>query len=208
MYVINSTLISEPISSEHSGHGRFTSREAIDTIAGLVSERLSGRPIASNWQSYDNVQPSTAYITSDPHQQPYQYESEVKKSDFNDVFDLKKALSKVPHLYRSEAKTLLREIEKKSPEITFNAQGVIFFYGESIPESNFFKYLPLLYKKRVPKNLPGFSDFVTKLVELGLNKYFHYKAPSNFKTTLDKRLQEEIGEGLDRSATKNWWVLT
>jgi len=170
----------------------------INTIVDLVSERLNPRPVTSTWQYYERSEPTTSSVTSDPRLPPNSYGLEVKKSDLNDVDDLKKAIKKVPRQYQSKATKLLTEIENRSPELTFDSKGTIFVDGESLPESNFFIFFPLLYKKRVPK-YTSFADFVSKLNSMNLNHLFEFKKKFNQKQKIDQNLRKD---------QKNWWLLT
>jgi len=170
-----------------------------------VSERLQPRPVTSSWKFYEKAEPTSVNILDDSRSPANLYETKVTKSDLNDVFDIKKALSKVPKEHRSNATKLLMEIEKRSPQITYDSKGVIFIDGDSIPQSNFFVFLPLLYRKRMPKTLPGFPDFLTKLNSLGLQKYFvlekNYRAKLNLKNTLQTELATVP------TKPKAWWLL-
>lgn len=129
----------------------------------------------------------------------------MTKSDLNDVFDIKKAIFNVPKQYRSNASKLLDEIEKRSPQLTFNSKGTVFIDGESIPQSNFFTFFPLLFKKRVPKILPGFPEFVEKLNSMELQKYFvldkTYRSKINLQTSTSKAINTSS------SKQKDWWLL-
>jgi len=130
------------------------------------------------------------------------YSVKVQKSDFNDVFDLKKALSKVPKIYRVNASKLLNEIESRATELNFDSQGTIFIDGESI-QGNIFTFLPYLYRKRIPKALLGFTEFVNKLDSMGLSNLFTVKLNYGQRAKLtDNALQKELP-----NTSKNWWLL-
>jgi len=188
--------------SQKTGH---LNKEAIETIANLVTEKLQARPVTSNWQFYERAVPTTANILSDSRLPENNYETEITKSDLNDVFDVKKALLKVPKQHRSDASKLLTEIEKRSPQLTFDSKGTVYIDGDSIPQSNFFIFLPLLYKKRIPKSLSGFPDFVNKLNSMGLQKFFILD--KNYKTKI--KLENNLAKVLQSSSDKQkaWWIL-
>lgn len=168
-----------------------------------MSERLQTHSVASNWQFYDRAQPTTATTESVVNVAPNAYSELITKSEPNDIFDLKKSLLKVPKQHRAKAAELLREIEKHSPQIAFDSKGTIFIDGEAIPQSNFFVFFPLLFKKRVPKSVPGLSDFVTKLSSIGLKHLFLFDKDNKSKLYLDQKLEADL-----KHPTKNWWRLT
>lgn len=166
----------------------------------MVTARLAQQPSTSastlaisDW----NNPPSVVKTNNLP---PLAYDSEVKKTDLNDKFDAKKLISKVPKQWREKAKHLLEEIDNRSAELTFDCQGNIFIDGESIPHSNILRYFPLLYKKRTPKDLPGFEDFVQKLKTMGLESLFILQMHKKSKIKLDSIISNSMSE-------KNWWVL-
>jgi len=179
-------------------------QDAIETIVGLVTERLQSRPVSSSWKYYERAEPTTISTLDDSRLPQNAYETKVIKSDLNDIFDVKKAILKVPKEYRLNATKLLTEIEKRSPQITFDSKGVIFVDGESIPQSNIYKFLPLLYRKKISKTLPGFSDFLTKLNSLGLKQFFLLDKSYKTKLQLHKKLNEELENNSKPSA---WWLL-
>jgi len=62
-----------------------------------------------------------------------------------------------------------------------------------------------LYKKRLSKVPPGFSDFIEKLREMGLNTYFELN--KTFKTK--RKLTNELTKSLQSTSDKkSWWLLT
>lgn len=175
----------------------------IDQIAELVAERLQQRSITSNWPFYETSEPTTSSSVQQHLPAPNNYGIQVNKSDLHDIFDLKKVYSKVPKEHRSNALKLMNEIEKRSSEVSFDTSGTVFIDGDSIPNSNFFVYFPLLYKKRIPKNLPGFQDFVNKLNSMGLREFYTISTNLRQKQKIDKALQHEI----DKPKEKAWWLL-
>jgi len=180
-------------------------QNAIETIVNLVSERLQPRPVSSSWRFYEKAEPTSTNILDDSRPPENLYETKVIKSDLNDIFDIKKALSRVPREHRANATKLLAEIEKRSPQITYDSKGIIFIDGDSIPGSNIFTFLPILYKKSVRKTLPGFSDFLAKLNSLGLQKYFVLEKNYKSKLHLKSSLQNELDAV--KSKQKSWWLL-
>lgn len=170
----------------------------IDTIVKLVSERI--RPTTSNWKYYERAEPTSVAVLPNQDIPPYNYSTVVKKSDFNDVFDIKKALNKIPKEHRSNAVKLLNEVEKRSTELNFDSKGTIYLHGESI-SGNFFEFLPLLYKKRIPKTKVGFSDFYNALNAMGLSNLFTLRKEYYKKTKTDKELHNDI------LPSQSWWLL-
>lgn len=130
---------------------------------------------------------------------PNSYNNDIKKTELSDQFDIKKALRNIPKSERHKATKLLKEIELRSAEITFDSQGVIYIEGESIEGSNFFKFLPLLYKKRKPKKIQGFDEFLQKLLNMGLQNLFLLKQKQNPVISMPKNVET--------SNNDFWWVL-
>jgi len=186
------------------GQGKQLSSDAIDTIVKLVTERLQPSPVFSTWKYYDRVQPTTINTKEDIEPAPNNYKTEIRKSDLNDTFDIKKALLKVPKEHRVKASKLIVEIEKRSPQLTFDSKGIVYIDGESIPHSNFFVFLPLLYRKRMPKTLPGFSDFLEKLNSMELKSFFILDKSYQHKRKLQNALSDEVQS---TSKSKDWWLL-
>jgi len=61
----------------------------------------------------------------------------------------------------------------------------------------------LLFKKRAPKKFTGYSDFVNKLIEMGLTRFIHYPINQKRATEFDRRLSESMAHSLN----EQWWYL-
>lgn len=179
---------------------------SLDTIVDLVVERIKARPVFSTWQYYDRAAPTSTSAVNDSRLPEFAYESKVTKSDLNDSNDIKKALSKVPKAHKPQALKLLSELEKRSSQITFDCKGVIYIDGDAIPQSNFFTFFPLLYKKRIPKTLPGFSDFLVKLQSMGLKELFPLEKQYKSKLKLTNAISKELSSK-SSSVSNSWWLL-
>lgn len=112
----------------------------------------------------------------------------------------------MPKEYQKRGTQLLNEIEKRSPELTFDSKGTIYIDGDALPNSNFFIFFPLLFKKRVPKALSGFPDFVNKLNSMRLNHLFPFTKTYKNKINIDKSLQNELSTAKGNKE-KAWWLL-
>jgi len=195
-----------PEGPQHQSSRYFPDKEALETIAKLVAEKIYPQPVTSSWPFYERAEPtnvSTQGVLVPPQNV---YGVSVRKSDLNDNFDIGKALKKIPKQERAKASNLLKEIELRSPELTFDSKGTIYIDGENIPNSNFFLFFPLLFKTRVPKVSPGFPDFVAKLNSMGLQHLFVLKREFKEKVKLENQLNKEIEEKAE-GAPKEWWKL-
>jgi len=175
--------------------------EDIETIVNLVTQKLQSRPTTSNWTFYERAVPTTVEVQSSQPKAQFSYSTEIKKSDFNDVFDLKKVIAKISKEHRNNAIKLLGEIEQRSTELNFDSKGVVYIDGEAIP-GNFFLFFPILFKKRIPKSMNGFSDFLNKLNSMGLQHLFPLQKNYQKKIRIDQSLKKELNQN------KSWWLLT
>lgn len=166
-----------------------------------MSQRISPRPASTSWRYYDNAEPTITSVEDSSVLPPNHYSNDIRKTDLNDKFDVKKALMNIPKSERQRATKLLKEIELRSAEMTFDSEGTIYIEGESIEQSNFFKFLPYLYKKRQPKNMPGFADFLLKLQSMGLQNLFVLKSREKSVSILPKTITKQA------SNDDFWWVL-
>jgi len=200
---------SDDLNQLQIGEGASTAIPShIETIVNLVTERLQNqnqaRPTISNWNYYERATPTSVEVQSVQQAPSNNYSVKIQKSDFNDVFDVKKALSKIPKNNRLDASKLLNEIENRPTELNFDSNGTIFIDGESI-EGNFFIFFPSLYKKRIPKT-PGFLDFLNKLSSMGLTHLFTLKPyVGRNSASIDGSLSKELSRTTTR--TKSWWLL-
>ena len=96
------------------------------------------------------------------------------------------------------ASKLLEQFNKRGNELTWNSDGIIFIDQTSIPESDIFLFFPKLFKKSLPKNLPGFEDFVQKIADMGLDHLISSKSPKSDHIS---------GEGSSKITSPNWWYI-
>jgi len=142
-------------------------------VSEKINKKLNFQPVNPHWQYYDNAKPTVTSDVKPENTTPaISFGVEIKHNDLNDKFDVQHLVKLVPKLYQQKALSLLQKIEQQPSDINFDSDGVIFINSESIPSSNIFKVLPALYKKRHPKNLPGFYELVNKLKEINLKHLF------------------------------------
>ena len=132
------------------------------------------------------------------------YDHTLIKTDLNDRFDERKALSLVPKKYRANAIKLLNSFESRSDELSYDCHGHIFINQTAIPDSNIFQFMPLLFKRKA-KNPPGFADFVNKISEMGLDHLIAYR-PKEVSFT-SKRSVEGSGDFAANPSNDNWWYI-
>jgi hypothetical protein len=65
----------------------------------------------------------------------------------------------------------LEQIENRPNELTFDSIGRVIIDNVAIPGSNMFVLLPMLFKTKKSKNLPGLSELIEKLDEMGLTHF-------------------------------------
>jgi len=95
----------------------------------------------------------------------------------------------VPKNRRKNASQLLKQLELRSSEISFDSSGLVLIDGVGLPGSNIFLLFPFLFKKEKP-SLPGLEEFLNKLREMKLQEYFLDNVPKKKKKL--KRPLEEI----------------
>lgn len=162
------------------------------------------RPTINNWPAYERVQPTSAVTFDEKCDPPLDYDQTLVKSDQNDSTDVRKVLQLVPKRNRANAVKLLDSFEHRPTELTFDgATGVIFANQNSIPNSNFFKFFPLLFKKRRP-SIPGFADFVNQLHHMGLSHLISYE-PQHIQ--VNRSNAQLAPTTLHSPPGKNWWYI-
>ena len=178
----------------------------MEKLASVVAKKLHEpasalvRPIISNWRFYEKTQPPLTSATDEITNPPLPYDHNVVKTDLNDQKDTEKVLRQVPKKYWAQALRLLESFELRSDELTYDCSGVIYIDQESIPNSCIFDYMPYLFKKRIRKDMPGFLDFVNKIVAMGLEHLIVYH-PKQIKL-ISKKAPESSS-----TTTANWWYL-
>ena len=114
--------------------------------------------------------------------------------------DEKRLISLIPSKNRRQAAQLLQQFDKRGNELTWNSDGIIFVDQISIPNSDIYIFFPYLFKRKHPKNLHGFEDFVQKIDQMGLG---HLIVKGN-QTKNPKSSLSSSGEG---SSRVNWWYI-
>ena len=177
----------------------------LEKIASIVAKKLevaststsSFRPIINTWRTYERSEPTVAVTVPENTNPPIAYDHRIVKTDLNDQKDTEKVLRKVPRKNLSNAIRLLESFEERSDELTYDCTGTIYIDQESIPNSNIFQLMPCLFKKQSTK-LPGFQDFVHKIVQMGLEHLIAYRPK-------EVRL---ISKSTPQTAQdSNWWYL-
>jgi len=206
-------------SIDQSGCGSRLNDDAISHIAALVAEKLNQtssslhsptpqfRPVITNWKSFEKTEPLVTAGSDDLLAPANEYDNTHVKTDLNDQLDEKKVLRSVPKRHQANAKRLLKSFEARPDELSYDCQGVIFINRSSIPESNIFHFMPLLFtKKRV--DLPGFTDFVNQIAEMGLDHLITYR-PKKVTLTSQKIGSGDkiVGDLSSDPKNANWWYL-
>lgn len=113
----------------------------------------------------------------------------------------------IPKSHYGNAKFLLNEFTKRGNELTWNSQGTVFIDQTSIPNSNIFVLLPLLFKRNQKSfsTIAGYDDMVQKIFDMGLSdlicaKKKNRKVVQKFEN-LDSKLQSESETEVP------WWYL-
>ena len=104
----------------------------------------------------------------------------------------------VPPRYRRQAITLLQQFNIRGDELTWNSDGVIFVNQTSLPQSDIYILFPYLFKMKHPKTLPGFDDFVEKIIDMGLGHLIVKKKGRTANVSSIKSKTEN---------STNWWFL-
>lgn len=205
---------------DQSGAGQFTSLSNfnLDYLATLVAKKITKeeenskptpRPTIINWQSYEKSQPTNAVTFDEVNVPPLPYDQNVVKSDLNDSMDVRRVLSLVPKKSRANAVKLLDSFEHRPEEMTFSSSGVIYANQNSIPNSNIFKFFPLLFKKKRP-NLPGFLDFVNQIEQMGLAHLIVYQPKHVDTNALVPFQAPKVKSHMTKEShekPKNWWYI-
>lgn len=192
-------------SNQHGAGSTYTFHD-IRQIADLVRKELSDpTPVTTSWQNHNGAVAVTTEIQDNIVPGGSQYDITHTKTEPFDKFDAKKLLMRVPKEYRKQAENLFEKILERSSELSFDSSGTVFINEEAIPQSNIFKYFPFLFKKRTPKHLPGFEDFITKLKQMDLAHFIHYSTDHRKA----KHIEEAIGGsmGSNSNSNSNWWYI-
>lgn len=179
-------------------------RSHIRQIVDLVKQEITipARPSITTWQSYEAPYTVTAIgHPKNPINSPYPVN--VNKSDLNDSFDEVKLLRRVPKDHQQAASELLKIIESRPNELTFDCNGVIYIDEQSVPGSNIFKLFPILFKKRASKNFSGLQDFINKINQMGLTHLIKY--PIQHKEAM--KLDAAISRTVPNTSTDQWWYI-
>lgn len=126
----------------------------------------------------------------------------IKKNDFNDQFDENELLNFVPKSKQKLARQLLKVIDARANELTWNSSGTIFVDQIAVPNSNIFLCFPYLYKQKKPKNLNGFNELLQKLIDMGLQDFLSVKHGPR------KPLPDtDLNVSMDTEQNVPWWYL-
>jgi hypothetical protein len=82
------------------------------------------------------------------------------------------------------------------------SDGIVFINQTAVPGSNIFEIFPFVFKSHKPKSIPGLLDFVTKIVEMGLENLIVLPKHSSLKTSTSKQLTQSA-----TSISDKWWFL-
>lgn len=132
-------------------------KKVIDNLTSTVSVQSEQNPEETNREDIpiDDLQPNLV-------------EAELKysKNLSSDSFDEETLLKTVRRPYHKKAGQLLKKIKDNPQIITFNSSGSLFLDGEAVPEANFFKLFPLLFRKNLNSTeieSPGLKNLYHKL---------------------------------------------
>ena len=203
-----------------SGSGFGLDSISLNQIASIVAEKLKPsstqlpdfRPLVSTFPIFDRPEPPVAAGQDDSLQPPENYDHTFIKTDLNDKADEKKVLHCVPKKFWHNAIRLLRAFDEKSEQLTYDCSGTIYVDQVAIPGSNIFLFMPLLFKKKHP-NLPGFSDFVAKITDMGLDHFMTYhlkqvKLVSKTSPINDSTASATSHASEDsKTSNDNWWYI-
>ena len=184
------------------GTSSLLSEPTLEKIASIVVKKLGKNvPSTSSWRTYERSEPTVAVTVPENTNPPIAYDHKIVKTDLNDQKDTEKVLRKVPRKHLSNAIRLLESFEERSDELTYDCTGTIYIDQESIPNSNIFELMPYLFKKQSTK-LPGFQDFVHKIVEMGLEHLIAYRPK-------EVRLISNTASQSTKNPKSNtpWWYL-
>src|SRR6266853_661116 len=100
-----------------------------------------------------------------------------------------------------KAMNLLETMNANSNSITFNSNGVLIIDGQSIPNSNIFILLPEVFKASRNLKLPGFIEFCSELIDLGLGDLLNKKNISFIRAkSAENDLHTELYKYIRKSA--------
>jgi len=179
-------------------------RKNLKEIVDLVKQEivLAPRPVISNWRNFDRAEPTITAIGQPKSAELTRYDVVIEKSDLNDTFDEKKLLKRVPKEKRSQAIELLKDIESRPSELTFDSNGIVFIDETSVPGTNIFKLFPLLFQKQVRKKFTGFDELSSKIIEMGLGHLIQHSSKNRLAKSLDKALAST-----QKQTDDQWWYL-
>lgn len=171
------------------------------------------RPLINNLQFYERSVPlSVSEVVPESSVPPVPYNNVMLKNDLNDSFDRKAVLKKVPKSWKSNALRLLEIFDERPSELTWDSSGHIYIDEQAIPNSNFFVLFPYLFRKVKPTKLTGFSDFKSKVEEMGLKHLIlpykgHEKESKNNELNEKKSKNVELQNSNFQSTSSNWWYI-
>lgn len=163
------------------------------------STSFSSPPITT-WQT-TSLLPPVAEVESTTKHPDLLFPSLIKKDDLNDEFDEIQLLNLINSKNKSKAKHLLEEFDKRGNELTWNSSGVLFIDQDAVPNTNFFILFPLLFKRFTKNKVPGLSELILKINQMGLGDFISHKNPKKSIT----KLSEDFN--LDKESNIPWWYI-
>lgn len=130
--------------------------------------------------SLNKIETSALKEEIDPEKPLINYSVPLKKNDDNDDYDESALLHLIPEKDELKAKFLLKQIEDRGSELTWNSSGVVFIDNISIPNSNIFIIYPHLFQKSMPKRkIAGLIETIKKLELMGFGNLFTVRCSTN-----------------------------
>ena len=174
----------------------------MNNLAEIVSKRIASKvspkfaAINPNWKNYERSQPTVVSTEEIPNSTPpNQFSAPIFMNDLNDTFDEHALLKKVPKAYKKKASHLLKVFDERANDLTWDAAGNVYIDEQIIPNANFHKLFPALFRKRISKNLTGMADLLKKLHSMGLSEFLGHQSESQ-------------GFGTESTESgQNWWYI-
>jgi hypothetical protein len=117
----------------------------------------------------------TLLQVNDKPLQPNQPIVTYNKCDESDNFEDSRLLSTVPKAHQQRAQALLKVINDRSAELTWNKDGIIIIDQTAIPETNIFDIFRYLFIRQKPIHAKGFLELNDKLQLMGLSHFINIR---------------------------------
>ena len=175
-------------------------QKLLPTVTAELTKLIPAAATAANtaWQNFNLNQPAELEVVPENTTPPLPFNNTVSKCDLNDVFDESRLLKLLPPSHRRKAEVLIRQFNKHPNELTWSSDGTILVDEVSIPNSDIYLLLPLLFKSSRQSKAPGFEDFVLKIKEMGLDHLINSKHVKSIKS---------IASSPKTNKSKNWWFI-